>query len=299
MLDIDMAKPELERLIDRLAPFDEIVPGLVFGEGPAWNKRTKELFFVDIIGDKVLKWKSGVGVEVVLHPAGKPDGLTFDHEGRLLCAGWGARTVWRLDLNDNSITTIASDYQGAKLNTPNDIIVKSDGSVYWTDMGSGLYNVGMSHVDIQRYLDFYGVLRLRPDSDRVELVVAGFTAPNGLCFSPDESLLYVNNSREGTIRVYDVKADGSVSNERVFIKLPGTDPGVPDGMKCDSEGNVWCTGPGGLHITAPSGEHLGRIRLPQPATNIGWGDDDWQTLFIVCFSRVYRTRAKIPGIPVP
>ena len=139
---------------------------------------------IRFIGDKVLKWKSGVGVEVVLHPAGKPDGLTFDHEGRLLCAGWGARTVWRLDLNDNSITTIASDYQGTKLNTPNDIIVKSDGSVYWTDMGGGLYNVGMSHVDIQRYLDFYGVLRLRPDSDRVELVVAGFTAPNGLVSHP-------------------------------------------------------------------------------------------------------------------
>ena len=112
MLDIDMAKPELERLIDRLAPFDEIVPGLVFGEGPAWNKRTKELFFVDIIGDKVLKWKSGIGVEIVLHPAGKPDGLTFDHQGRLLCAGRGARTVWRFDLTDGSITTIASHDQG-------------------------------------------------------------------------------------------------------------------------------------------------------------------------------------------
>jgi gluconolactonase len=299
MLDIDMAKPGLERLIDRSAPLDEIVPGLVFGEGPAWNKRTKELFFVDIIDDKVWKWKPGVGKQIVVHPAGKPDGLTFDHQGRLLCAGWGARTVWRLDLADGSITTIASHYEGKKLNTPNDIIVKSDGSIYWTDMGGGLYNVGMSHQDIQRYLDFYGVLRLRPDSDRVELVVAGFTAPNGLCFSPDEKLLYVNDSREGTIRVYDVHADGSVSNERVFIKLPGTDPGVPDGMKCDSEGNVWCTGPGGLHVTAPSGEHLGRIRLSQPATNLGWGDDDWRTLFIVCFGRVYRTRVNIPGTPVP
>ncbi len=299
MLDIDMAKPALERLIDRSAPFDEIIPGLTFGEGPVWNKRSGELFFTDIIGDTVWKWKPGVGKRIVVHPAGKPDGLTFDHQGRLLCAGWGARTVWRLDLTDGSMTTLASQFEGKKLSTPNDIVVRSDGSIYWTDMGGGLYNVGMSHVDIQRYLDFYGVLRLPPGGERVELVVAGFTAPNGLCFSPDEKRFYVNDSREGTIRVYDADGEGRVSNERVLITLPGTDPGVPDGMKCDSQGNIWCTGPGGLHVVAADGEHLGRIRLPQPATNIGWGEEDWKTLFIVCYSRVYRTRVKIPGTPVP
>ena len=299
MLDIDMAKPGFSELIDRNAPFDEVVPGLTFGEGPAWNKRTKELFFVDIIGDKVLKWQPGVGVQVVLAPAGKPDGLTFDLQGRLLCAGWGARTVWRMDLADGSVTTIAADYKGKKLSSPNDIVVKSDGSIYWTEMVGGLYNVGMSHVDIQRYLDFCGVLRLPPGGGAAELVASGLTSPNGLCFSPDEKLFYVNDSREGVIRVYDAHADGSVSNGGVLIKLPGVDPGVPDGMKCDSLGNVWCTGPGGLHVTAPNGEHLGRIKTPQAVTNLGWGDDDWQTLFIVCYSRVYRTRVKIPGTPVP
>jgi gluconolactonase len=299
MLDIDMAKPGLEGLISRSAPFDEIIPGLVFGEGPAWNKRTQELFFTDIIDDKIWKWKAGVGKTLVVHPAGKPDGLTFDHHGRLLVAGWGRRSVWRYDLAEGTITTLVAEYQGKKINTPNDIIVKSDGSIYWTDSAGGLYNVGMSDADIQRYLDDTPIFRLSPDGKRVDLVATGYVSPNGLCFSPDEALLYINDSRLGTIRVYDTRADGSLANERLFIKLPGTDPGVPDGMKCDSAGNVWCTGPGGLHVVAPSGEHLGRIRLPQPGTNIGWGDDDWQTLFIVCYSRVYRTRVNIPGTPVP
>src|SRR5262249_30097024 len=143
----------------RTAPLDEIVPGLVFGEGPLWSKRSKELYFVDIIDDRIWKWKPGGGKSVVVHPSGKANGLTFDHQGRILVAGWGSRRIWRLDLTDGSITTIASHYQGKKFNSPNDIVVKSDGAVYWTDSVGGMYNVGMAGEDIQRYLDVQGVYR--------------------------------------------------------------------------------------------------------------------------------------------
>ena len=214
-----------------------------------------------------------------------------------MVAGWASRSVWRMD-HDGSIVTVASHYQGKKINTPNDIVVKSDGSIYWTDPPMAMYIPGMAGDDLQRYLDFIGVFRLSPDGKTLTPVADDFENPNGLCFSPDESLLYINDTARRHIRVFDVKPDGTLSNGRLFYEARGDEPGNPDGMKVDVEGNVYCTGPAGIHVIDPKGNLLGRIKIPTHTTNMNWGDSDWRTLFITSRSCVYRVRLGIPGVPV-
>ena len=297
-LDIDTAAAGFERLVDPAAPFDRIAHGLYFGEGPVWDRRTKQLFWVDIIGNTIWKWQPGVGQEVVLRPSQHANGMTFDHEGRLNVAGWCSRSVWRFE-KDGTFTTLASHYDGKKLNTPNDIVVRSDGQVYWTDSAGGLVIPGMVAEDVQRYLDFQGVYRVGKAGGPAILATDEVSYPNGLAFSPDEKLLYVNDTRQAYIRVFDVNPDGSLSNGRRFHDMTGTEGGVADGMKCDTEGNVWCTGPGGVHVIDPSGKLLGRIFVPgHHGTNFCWGGDDWRTLYMTTFTEVWRTQVKIPGIAV-
>jgi gluconolactonase len=297
----DMAAPGFERIVSADATLDVVAHGILFGEGPVWDSRLGCLLYVDIIGDTIWKWTPGVGHEVVLRPSNKADGMTLDREGRLVVAGWASRTVWRME-PDGSLVTLASHYQGKKFNTPNDVVVKSDGAIYWTDPTGALFNVGMAgpEDDIQRYLDFHGVFRLSPDGQTISLIADDFPYPNGLCFSPDESLLYINDTWARHIRVFDVQADGSVANGRLFYGLLGDEPGVADGMKVDVEGNIYVTGPGGIHVTDPRGNLLGRLRIPAHATNICWGDADWRTLYITTHSTgmVYRVRLNVPGVPV-
>ncbi len=295
-MHIDLVAPGLEAVIGKNPPLDRIAYGLLFGEGPVWDRRTEQLFYVDILSNTIWKWKRGVGKEIVLHPSGYADGMTFDIEGRLVVAGWSARTVWRLE-HDGSIRTLVSHYQGQKLNTPNDIVVKSDGSIYWTDMAGGLMIAGMVAPDLQQYRDALGVFRLSPNGEQVDFVVdTNCVAPNGLAFTPDEKILYLNDSRLGTIRAFDVQPDGSLTGERLFHKLSGDEEGVADGMKVDSVGNVYCTGPGGIHVIDSGGNLLGRMRIPGHCTNMGWGDSDWRSLYITTCDSVWRTRVNIPGV---
>src|SRR5690606_17835178 len=193
---------------------DVIAQDIVFGEGPVWDAAAGAFYFTDIIGDTIWKWTPGIGQEVVLRPSGKANGLCLDLERRLLVAGWGGRTVFRRE-HDGSWTTLAERWQGMKLNSPNDIVVKSDGSIWFTDPPGGLFNVGMVGADIQRYLDIQPVFRLSPDGETLSIVCQDNVYPNGLCFSPDESILYVNCSRERVIRAHGVRADGSVSEGRI------------------------------------------------------------------------------------
>jgi gluconolactonase len=158
-MDIDLATPEFAHVVAADAPLDIIAHGLLFGEGPVWDKRSGWLYWVDIIGSTIWKWKPGVGKEVVMKPSGHANGMTFDREGRLNVAGWCNRTIFRFE-HDSSITTIASHFDGKKFNSPNDIVVKSDGSVWWTDSAGGLAIPGMVAEDVQRYLDVMGVFRL-------------------------------------------------------------------------------------------------------------------------------------------
>ena len=295
-MDVDRRAPALDEIVGADPPLDEVAHGIVFGEGPVWDRRGRRLLFTEIIGDTIWQWKPGVGAQVLVHPSRHANGMTFDREGRLVVAGWSQRTIWRIE-HDGSFTTIASRYEGKKFNSPNDIVVRSDGSVYWTDSAGGLVIPGMVGEDMQRQLDIQGVFRLTPQGE-VKLVVEDTTYPNGLCFSPDESILYVNDTRLGHICAFDVNADGSVKNGRVFHQLAGAEAGVADGMKCDQEGNVYCTGPGGIHVIDSGGRLLGRLRVAGHCTNFAWGDDDWRSLYYTTYHGVFRTRLNTPGVAV-
>jgi len=296
-IEVDLCAPGWERIIDPSPPVEIIAREIIFGEGPTWDARGKQLFFTDIIGDTIWKWKPGVGQEVVLSPSVKANGTCLDLENRLVVAGWGGRTVFRMEKN-GTWKTLADKWEGKKLNSPNDIVVKSDGSVWFTDPPGGLLNVGMVGSDLQRYLETQPVFRISADGKEMTVVCEDNTYPNGLCFSPDEKILYVNDSRERVIRAYDVKSDGTVGKSRLFHKYTGPERGVPDGMKCDVEGNVWCTAPGGIWVHDPSGKPLVRIKTEgHHPTNIAFGDDDWKSLYITNIGSVVKTRVNIAGVP--
>jgi len=293
--EVDMRAPEVERIIGTDHSLEVIADNVTFSEGPVWDPRTRQFYYTDICGDTIWRWKPGVGSEVVLQRSAHANGMCFDREGRLLVAGWGGRTVFRFE-KDWSVVTLASHYQGKKLNSPNDIVVRSDGQIYFTDSPGGMLNVGMVGDDLQKYLDIQGVFRITAQGKLI-LVTDDFVYPNGLCFSPDEKLLYVNCSRERLIRVYDVNADGSVGKGRLFYQYTNTDRGNPDGIKCDVEGNVYCTGPGGIWLHDKQGNVLARLKVPGHPTNFGFGDDDWRSIFVTTVGNVVRTRVNVPGVP--
>jgi gluconolactonase len=275
---VDMTVPGFERIVLEDTVLERVSHGLVFTEGPVWDARQGALIWTDIRGDKILRWTPGKGQTTILEPTGKANGLTLDAQNRIVAAGWGSRTVWRWE-PDGTHTVLASTYGGKKLNSPNDIVVKSDGSIWWTDPDGGLYNTGMCGEDVQKYLELCGVYRVNPDGSGITLVTDQVQGPNGLCFSPD------------------VQPDGSLDNGRIFYTDTGTEPGVPDGMKVDMEGNVYCTASSGIHVIDPNGKLLGRIKVPEHVANMAWGDADFRTMYICAREVVYRTRLGIPGIP--
>ncbi|MBD0311320.1 MAG: SMP-30/gluconolactonase/LRE family protein, partial [Microcoleus sp. T1-bin1] len=213
---------------------------------------------------------------------------TLDKENRLLTAEHENRRVSRTE-KDGKVITLADRYEGKRLNSPNDLVVKSDGSIYFTDPSYGV-------TKDQEELGFYGVYRLASDG-KLTLLVKDLVLPNGIAFSPDEKKLYVNNSEAKYIAVFDVKPDGTVTNERLFADLKdASQGGVPDGLKVDLEGNVYSTGPGGVWIFSPDGKLLGKISVPETATNLAWGESDRKTLYITGSTSLYRIRLKIAGV---
>jgi len=289
--------PKFHEIVPAGAVLERVSHGHIFTEGPVWNVREGALYWTDIIGSTIWKWNPGVGRKVVLRPSGKANGMTFDKQGRLVVAGWTSRTVWRMEL-DGSLVPLATHYDGKKIGTPNDIVVKSDGAIYFTDPPGGLGIVEMEGEDLQQYLPYSGVYRLEPDTRALTLLTTEVTGCNGLVFSPDESILYINDTGGRYIQSYDVKDDGTLTNSRRFVDVKGEEPGNPDGMKVDVEGNVYCTGPAGIHVFDPSGTYLGRLKVPEHCSNMAWGDADWKTMYITARTSVYRMRLNIPGIPV-
>jgi len=287
---------EFNDIVPKGSKLEKIATGFMFTEGPVWDASNKCLFFSDIPANKMRKWSEAKGVELFREPSGKSNGLTFDKQGRLIACEHANRRVSRTE-KDGTIVTIADSYNGKKLNSPNDVVVKSDGSIYFTDPPYGLTaefgNLG------EQELPFQGVYRLSPDGKTLTLLIDDFDRPNGLAFSPDESLLYIDDTERVHVRVFDVKPDGTIANGRIFADLKDDAEGNVDGMKVDSEGNVYVTGPGGISIFDPSGKKLGIIEMPEVSANLAWGEDDWKTLFITASTSVYRIRLNVTGIRVP
>ncbi|HYW59223.1 MAG TPA: SMP-30/gluconolactonase/LRE family protein, partial [Xanthobacteraceae bacterium] len=254
---IEQLAPELDSIISTTEPIQELATG--FGgelgpaEGPVWWKEGGYLLFSDIHNNRRMKYTPGGGVTIDLEPSNRANGLTRDSKGRLVACEHDTRRVTRREL-DGSLTVIANNFQGKRLNRPNDVIVKSDGCYYFTDPNHNFVPEAWD-------LTFPGVYRVTPDLGTMSLVNDTFIAPNGLAFSPDEKLMYVNDTRRGHIRVFEMLPNGlqAKQTDRVFADLRGSEPGVPDGMKVDRAGNVYCGGAGGIWIMDPTGKKLGRI----------------------------------------
>ena len=300
---IERLDPALDAIVDTSETIHDLADG--FGgehgpaEGPLWWKEGGYLLFSDIHNNRRMKYEPGAGastgVSLFLEPTNRANGLTRDLQGRLVACEHDSRRVTRLE-QDGSLTVICNSFQGRQLNRPNDVVVKSDGAIYFTDPWTS------PNPPQQWDLTFSGVYRLSADLGTLSLLVDDFVLPNGLAFSPDESVLYVNDTRRGHIRAFDVLPNGTLAraSDRVFADLRGAEPGVPDGMKVDIEGNVYCGGAGGIHVMDRTGKKLGRIVHGAPATtNIAFGGDDWKTLYLTSRNHLGSVRVKIPGIPVP
>jgi gluconolactonase len=295
---IEKLDPGVDAIIDTSQSIQELASG--FGgelgpaEGPVWWKEGGYLLFSDIHNNKRMKYTPGQGVTLFKEPTNRANGLTRDLQGRLVACEHDTRRVTRQEL-DGSITVIANSFQGRRLNRPNDVVVKSDGSIYFTDPNGNF-------VPEQWDLSFPGVYRVTADLGTITLLSDNFVGPNGLAFSPDESVLYIIDARRRQIRAFDMLPNGTLSKqtERLFADLGGSEPGIPDGMKVDTAGNVYSGGAGGIYILDPKGKKLGRIVHGYPATtNIGFGGADWKTLYFTSRNQLGAVNVKIPGIPVP
>ncbi len=291
----------LDALVPQGAAIEKVADGFVFLEGPVWRSADARLFYSDLRGNAIYQWTAAEGVRDVSKPffTGEgtglrgvgPNGIALDTEGRLLACVYGSRSVIRIE-NDGTRTTLADRFGGKRLNSPNDLVVARDGTVYFTDPSFGLEGMDASPL---REQTVNGVYRLRPNGD-LALLTGEQERPNGLVLSPDEATLYVANSGGAVTGwyAYDLTSAG-LSNKRVFFDVTGVQgEGGADGMKVDLAGNVYATGPGGVFVIAPDGTHLGTIRPPEALTNVGWGEDG-RTLYITGRTTLYRIRLSARG----
>lgn len=290
-MSVEILDPAFARLVDADAKITQAGSGFVFTEGPVWHPRDNFLLFSDIPPAIRYRWDAS-GTSEWLAASNKGNGLTYDRDLNLIACEHATSSVARFVNGKREV--IASHFEGKELNAPNDVVVARDGAIYFTDPTYGR----MPHYGVERKqeLDFQGVYRIAPGGGAPELLVERglFSQPNGLCFSPDEKLLYVNDTDQANIRVFDM-ADGKLKNGRVFatgITDPAK-PGAPDGMKCDAEGNIWLTAPAGLWVYSPAGKLIGKVVVPEFAANLAWGGKDWRTLFITASTGLYALPVKV------
>ena len=290
-------------LIDPDAELRLLGSGYQFTEGPVWNPVEHAVYFSDIPGDARWRWTEKAGMELAAFPTFKGNGMAYDREGGLLVCEQVSSCLVRI--KDGRREVVAFHYGDKYLNSPNDVIVRaSDGSIYFTDPDYGRWNDWIGQERTKNGTGFRGLYRIPPAGGEPELLVDEdeFDEPNGLCFSPDESLLYVNDSPRAQVKVFDVAADGSLSNGRMFFENIGTgviEEGIPDGMKCDEHGNIYVTGPGGVWVISPEAEHLGVIEVPENVGNIAWGGIDWRTLYMPSSTSLYRVQTKVASARLP
>jgi len=295
--DYEVHDPRFRLLLQPNAFLEKLTGDCLWAEGPVYFPATDLLIWSDIPNNRMLRWAPGMGVGVYRAQSNFSNGNTRDREGRLVSCEHGARRVTRTE-HDGSVTVIASHFEGKKLNSPNDVIVDSDGAIWFTDPDYGIisdYEGYRAESEIGRC----NVYRVAPGETQVRLVCDDFVKPNGLAFSPDESKLYIADSAASHdddaprhIRVFDVEKDGALRNGRVFIEMQS---GVPDGLRTDEQGNVWTSAEDGVHCYAPDGALLGKILIPEVVANLTFGGLRRNRLFITATSSVYAVHVGVRG----
>jgi gluconolactonase len=274
--------------------FEKLATGFLFTEGPLWHPRGKFLLFSDMPGDHLRRWSAADGITTFRKPCNMSNGLAYDRQGRLLACEHATSQVTRTEADGRSVP-LATHFQGHELNSPNDIVCKADGGIYFSDPPYG--RARFFGVERPPELDFQGVFRVGADPRSPVLLVDDFDRPNGLCFSLDERRLFINDTARKHIRVFDVTRTGGLINGRIWAETKGDKPGAPDGMKLDSAGTVYCCGPGGIHVFDPDGNLLEVLETPEHPANFAWGDDDYRSLFVTASTSLYRVRRTVPGLP--
>jgi gluconolactonase len=315
---IERLDPAVNLLVPANPVLEKVATGYKWTEGPLWIP-AGYLLFAEIPSNSIRKWTPGAGASIFLQPSGYKDsapftgpepgsnGNTLDIHGRLTVAGHARHNVWRFEGIDPKaqVTILADSYQGKRLNSPNDLVYRSDGSLYFTDPPYGLPT---QDKDPAKQLQVNGVYRIPgalyqkpgapPARAQLQLVVKDLNRPNGIAFSPDEKYLYVNNTEPKKLWLrYTVKADGTLTDEKILLDAT-SDPriGSPDGMKVDQKGNLYSAGPGGVWIISPEGTHLGTIDMPERVGNVAWGGADHKTLYVAASSSIYRIPLTVPGV---
>jgi gluconolactonase len=297
---------ELDAILPTEAKIEVIASGFDWSEGPVWVPEDGGyLLFSDIPRNSIYKWKEKEGISLWMKPSGytgvadygrEPgsNGLTLDNQGRLTLCEHGDRRIARLEPNGGK-RTLADSYQGKRLNSPNDLVYKSDGVLYFTDP---IYGLPQRENDPMRELDYCGVFRLGAEGG-LTLLTDKMTRPNGIAFSPDESVLYVSNSdpAHAVWMRYSVNADGTIGEGSILYdatSMVGKNPGLPDGFKVDRDGNLWATGPGGVYVISPEGKLLGRLETGEATSNIAWGNDG-SVLYITSDMYICRVQTSTKG----
>ena len=291
-MNIEIRHQNFRAVVGDDVQFEEIGRGFEFTEGPIWHHVEKHLIFSDIPGNIMRRWRPDGSIETWRQPSNMANGNAYDMQGRVVTCEHATSRVVRTEA-DGSVTELATHYAGKELNSPNDIVVKRDGSIYFTDPGFGrMEYYGKPR---EQQLTYQGVYKLDPESRALTLLVTDFDQPNGLCFSVDESQLFVNDTMRTHVRVFDVDENGTLDRGRVWAEVTGDRDGVPDGMKVDSEDNLYVTGPGGIHVFGPDATCLGVIYTPQGCANFCWGEDDMKSLFVTAGTSLYRLRVNVAG----
>ncbi|WP_274651079.1 SMP-30/gluconolactonase/LRE family protein [Paenibacillus humicola] len=281
---------EMNTIVPDGAVLERLGTGYKFLEGPVWDDTNHCLYFSDIPADTIYRWSAAGGFSVFRSPSLNANGLTLDGQGRLLACEHSGRKLSRGEA-DGTVTALASHYGGKRLNSPNDVVVHADGSIYFTDPPYGLNNVSE-----EKELLFQGVYRYNPETEGLRLLADDFDKPNGLAFSPDKRKLYVDDTGRDHVRVFDVTGAGDLVNGSIFAEIdPDAGRGGLDGMKTDLQGRLYVTGHGGVWIISPSGEKIGVIKTPEIAANLAWGEDG-QTLFVTASTSLYKVRLNVLGM---
>lgn len=295
MIELIKFDNSIEEVINPSQELIKAAEGFEFIEGPIWNSKCEHLTFNDIVASKTYRWSEKEGLRTIRENTNKANGNAYDNEGRIIVCEHAKSRLARTKIDGGDYEVLVSHYQGKELNSPNDVVVKSDGSIYFTDPRFGR-NPSRVGVPREQELPFQGVFRYEPESGELTLLADDFGNPNGLCFSLDEKQLFVNDSPKSHIRVFDVKEDGTLENSRIWAVTEGEGSGVPDGLKIDSRGNIYCCAQGGLHIFNENGKYLGIIRIPEQAANFAWGDKDLCSIYITASSKLYKIKVNVPGI---